>query len=81
MPRRAEGITTAVRIPAPIPLHRSPMMTLILLAIVVLIAIGVLPTWPYSTSWGYGPSSVLALIVVIFFVWLLLGYGGGLHFR
>jgi len=39
----------------------------------VLMLIGVIPTWPHSRSWGYAPSGVLGLVVVILVVLLLLG--------
>ena len=44
---------------------------MILLIIVILMLVGVLPSWPHSRSWGYGPSgavSVIVLIVVVLFV-------------
>ncbi|HEV7814129.1 MAG TPA: DUF3309 family protein [Janthinobacterium sp.] len=48
-------------------------MGTILLIILVLALIGVLPTWPHSRGWGYGPSGVTGLIVVILIVLLLTG--------
>jgi len=48
-------------------------MGLILLIIVVLLVLGALPTWPYSTGWGYYPSSGLGLILLILIVLLLMG--------
>ena len=45
----------------------------ILLIILILILVGALPTWGYSTGWGYGPSGVLGVIVVILIVLLVLG--------
>jgi len=39
--------------------------TTILIIILVLILIGALPTWPYSSGWGYYPSGGLGLIVLI----------------
>jgi hypothetical protein len=45
----------------------------ILLIILILIILGAIPVWPYSRSWGYGPSGILGLILVIFLVLLLLG--------
>jgi Protein of unknown function (DUF3309) len=45
----------------------------ILLVIVILLLIGALPTWPYSSGWGYGPTGGLGLILVIVIVLLLLG--------
>jgi hypothetical protein len=47
-------------------------MGLILLIILVLLLIGVIPSWPYSRNWGYGPSGGLGLIVVIVLILLLL---------
>ena len=48
------------------------MGTLILI-ILVLALIGALPTWPHSRSWGYGPSGITGLIVVILLIMLLTG--------
>ena len=45
----------------------------ILLIVLVLVLIGVIPTWPHSREWGYGPSGGLALVVVILLILLLLG--------
>jgi uncharacterized membrane protein YkgB len=46
---------------------------MILLIIVILLLLGVIPTWPHSRSWGYGPSGGLGLVLVIVIVLLLLG--------
>ena len=48
-------------------------MGLILLIIVLLLVVGALPTWPYSTGWGYYPSGGLGLILVILLILLLMG--------
>ena len=45
----------------------------ILLIILILMLIGVFPSWPHSRSWGYGPSGVLGVIVIIALVLLLTG--------
>jgi hypothetical protein len=45
----------------------------ILLIVLVLMLVGVLPNWPHSRSWGYGPSGGLGLVVVIIIVLLLTG--------
>ncbi len=47
-------------------------MGLILLIIVVLLLVGGLPTWGYSRKWGYGPSGVLGVLLVILLVMVLL---------
>jgi hypothetical protein len=45
----------------------------ILLIVLVLLLLGALPTWPYSTGWGYFPSGGLGLVVVILLVLVLTG--------
>jgi hypothetical protein len=48
-------------------------MSTILIIILVLLLLGALPLWPYSSSWGYYPSGGLGLIVLILVVLLLTG--------
>lgn len=48
-------------------------MSTILLILLVLLLVGALPSWPYSRSWGYGPSGLLGLVVVVLIILLLLG--------
>jgi hypothetical protein len=45
----------------------------ILLIILILALVGVIPVWPHSRSWGYAPSGVVGLIVVILVVLFLFG--------
>ncbi len=45
----------------------------ILLIILVLVLLGAIPAWPYSRSWGYGPSGVVGLIVVVLLILVLMG--------
>jgi len=45
----------------------------ILLIILVLALVGIIPTWPHSRGWGYGPSGVVGLILVIVLILFLLG--------
>jgi hypothetical protein len=47
-------------------------MRLVLLIILILLIIGALPTWPYSTGWGYYPSGGLGLLLVIVLLIVLL---------
>jgi hypothetical protein len=47
-------------------------MRFILLLVLILLLIGALPTWPYSSGWGYYPSGGLGLIVLIVLLILLL---------
>jgi hypothetical protein len=48
-------------------------MSRILLVILILALIGALPTWPYSSGWGYYPSGGLGTVVVILLILVLLG--------
>jgi len=50
------------------------MLSAILILLFILLLIGALPAWPYSRSWGYGPTGGLGLIVVIVVIFVLLGY-------
>ncbi len=45
----------------------------ILLVILVLALIGVIPTWPHSRQWGYAPSGIVGLILVVILILFVLG--------
>ena len=45
----------------------------ILLIVLILLLIGAIPAWPYSRGWGYGPSGIVGLIVIVLIVLLLTG--------
>jgi Protein of unknown function (DUF3309) len=47
-------------------------MRLILLIILILLVLGALPMWPYSTGWGYYPSGGLGLLLLIVLLVILL---------
>ena len=49
------------------------MLGTILLIVVILMLLGAIPAWPYSRSWGYGPSGGLGLVLIIVIVLLLMG--------
>jgi hypothetical protein len=49
------------------------MLGTILLIILVLLLIGSLPSWPYSTGWGYGPSGLLGTVLVVILILVLIG--------
>jgi hypothetical protein len=49
------------------------MLGTILLIVLVLMLLGALPTWPHSRSWGYAPSGVVGLLVVVLLILLLNG--------
>ncbi|MFB3818283.1 MAG: DUF3309 family protein [Candidatus Methylomirabilales bacterium] len=45
----------------------------LLVVLLVLLLVGILPVWPYSSAWGYYPSGGLGLIVLILIILLLTG--------
>jgi hypothetical protein len=68
--------------------HRSPMrcaghpaywkgkhmsLGMILLIVLILVLVGVLPTWPHSRSWGRGPSGGVGLVLLVLIVLVVLG--------
>ena len=48
-------------------------MYTILIIILILLLVGALPTWPYSTGWGYYPSGGLGLVLIIILILALMG--------
>jgi Protein of unknown function (DUF3309) len=48
-------------------------MRLLLFIIIIILLIGALPTWPYSTGWGYYPSGGVGLILLIVIILALVG--------
>jgi hypothetical protein len=48
-------------------------MRLILLIIVIVLLVGALPTWPYSSGWSYYPAGGLGTLLVILLILALLG--------
>ena len=53
----------------------SGAVRLILVVLLLLLLIGALPTWPYSSSWGYYPSGGVALLLVVVLIALLASRG------
>jgi hypothetical protein len=50
------------------------MLGLILLVVLIVLLLGALPSWPYSRGWGYYPSGIFGVVLVIILIWLLLGH-------
>jgi hypothetical protein len=48
-------------------------LSTILIIILILILIGAVPSWPYSRGWGYGPSGIVGLILIVVLVLFLMG--------
>ena len=53
--------------------ERRKIMGIILLIILIILLVGTLPTWPYSSGWGYYPSGGLGTILLILIILWLLG--------
>ena len=49
------------------------MLSTVLIIILILLLIGALPTWPYSSGWGYYPGGGLGLVLIIVVILALLG--------
>ena len=49
------------------------MLGTILLIVLILLLVGAMPRWNYSKGWGYGPSGVVSLLVVVLIVLLIMG--------
>lgn len=47
-------------------------LSTILIIILILLLIGALPTWGYSRGWGYGPTGILGVILVIVIILMLM---------
>ena len=45
----------------------------ILLIVLILLLLGAVPSWPYSRSWGYGPSGIVGVLLIVVIVLLLTG--------
>ena len=49
------------------------MLSTILLVVLILLLVGAVPSWPYSRGWGYGPSGILGVVLVVVLVLALAG--------
>ena len=53
--------------------ERTMSIGTILLVVLILMLVGVLPVWPHASSWGYGPSGIVGVILVVSIVMFLMG--------
>lgn len=49
------------------------MLGTILIIVLILLLIGALPSWPHSRSWGYAPSGLLTLVVIVIIILVVMG--------
>jgi len=55
------------------PFERGVDMGTILIILLILLLIGAIPSWPYSRGWGYYPSGLLGIILLVVIILLLTG--------
>ena len=63
----------AAESPAIAGFERAIMLGTILIVLLILMLVGALPAWPYSRSWGYGPTGGLGVVLIILLILVLLG--------
>jgi hypothetical protein len=49
------------------------MLSTVLLVVLVLLLVGAIPSWPHSRTWGYGPSGILGIVLVVVLILALTG--------
>lgn len=49
-----------------------PISTIVII-ILILVLVGAIPAWPHSRSWGYGPSGIVGVVLVVVLILLLMG--------
>jgi hypothetical protein len=73
MPRQASVSADVSATPTPGCTEVVMSVSLIVLIIVILLLIGALPTWGYSSGWGYWPSGGLGIVLLILILLLIMG--------
>jgi hypothetical protein len=53
--------------------RREEMLSTILIVVLVLMLLGAIPAWPYSRGWGYFPSGLLGIVLLVFLILALTG--------
>ena len=49
------------------------MLSTVLLVVLILLLVAAIPSWPHSRSWGYGPSGILGIVLVVVLILALTG--------
>jgi hypothetical protein len=49
------------------------MLSTVLLVVLILLLVGSIPSWPHSRGWGYGPSGILGIVLVVVLILALTG--------
>jgi Protein of unknown function (DUF3309) len=51
----------------------AAMLSTVLVVLLILLLLGAIPSWPYSRGWGYGPSGVLGIVLIVILILALTG--------
>ena len=51
----------------------ASMLSTILVVLLILLLLGAIPSWPYSRGWGYGPSGILGIVLIVVLILALTG--------
>jgi len=51
----------------------AAMLSTILIVLLILLLLGAIPSWPYSRGWGYGPSGILGIVLIVILILALTG--------
>jgi hypothetical protein len=51
----------------------ATMLSTVLIVLLILLLLGAIPSWPYSRGWGYGPSGILGLVLIVVLILALTG--------
>jgi len=49
------------------------MLSTVLLIVLILLLVGAFPAWPHSAAWGYGPSGILGVVLIVLLILFLMG--------
>jgi hypothetical protein len=49
------------------------MLSTVLIVLLILLLLGAIPSWPYSRGWGYGPSGILGIVLIVVLILALTG--------
>ncbi|HKG01080.1 MAG: DUF3309 domain-containing protein [Xanthobacteraceae bacterium] len=49
------------------------MLSTLLIVLLILLLLGAIPSWPYSRGWGYGPSGILGIVLIVVLILALTG--------
>jgi len=49
------------------------MLSTVLIVLLILLLLGAIPSWPYNRGWGYGPSGILGIVLIVVLILALTG--------